>query len=534
MSIERLENRTVSLLQGQGLDLPRQAARVRNAWLPGRDGQPPLLVVVLLWGRECTDVVRLLDDCLDSLLADLHGTPAAWSPAQAARQVLAALNQQLFSQRRSGLGGVEVHAGLLLLLPGEAQFLQAGDIGLLRYIGGSLQSLAGREGQLLGRQAELALVQHSLPLNGDEYLLLAPQALLDVADLQRFREDCGALPAGELQSLLAPLLKAPGAAALLRPAAPLAGEPDVALPPPHWPALADAQPGQWLDGWCLLAECPYGPPGRLFQAEDEQGRSALLLLAAADANEAFWQREWAMRRSPVASLAQVMSSHRPRCHAFSLFAPPSVGTRSLLDWAAAHGPLDGPSLLALLEQLIVAVRALQRRGMQGLWLHPRNILIDEHARLVLLVEHAALLPGVPLQAMPSGDEPLAPELRKGRAVDGRADQFALAALAYWLFCGRWPDVALAAGGSGSQYLPLAHFTVRVPAGWDGVLARALAPMPEARFDALSEFQLALHKPLQHPEPHKRKTHTPQAWRLVLAAIVLLQLLMGLWMSLLLG
>jgi hypothetical protein len=184
--------------------------------------------------------------------------------------------------------------------------------------------------------------------------------------------------------------------------------------------------------------------------------------------------------------------------------------------------------------LIVAVRALQRRGMQGLWLNPRNILIDENARLLLLVEHAALLPGVPRQSMPQGAEPLAPELRQGLAVDGRADQFALAALAYWLFCGRWPDAARSGAGSGSHYLPLSHFTVRVPAGWDGVLARALAPMAQARFEALSEFQLALHKPLLHPHVQKTKTHTPHPWRLGLAAIVLVQLLMGLWISVLLG
>ena len=533
MSIERLDHPIANLLYAQGLDLPNQAARGRSIGLPAQAGQAPALLLALLWGRGCTDMVRILEQCLDNLLADLHCTPAAWTPAQAARQGLAVLNQQLYRQRRSGQQLGEVHAALLLVQAGEAQLLQAGAVGLLRYQGGSLENLAGRAGLQLGAQAELALLQHRLPLQHGQCLLLAPQALLDVADMQSVREACGALCEAGPQPLLAPLLRAPGAVALVLPGT-LVADP-VAAEPARWPAVSEARPGLQLDGWTLLAACAYGPPGRLFHAEDEQGRRALLCLAARDADEAYWQREWAMRRSPVSSLARVMSSARPRRHAFSLLAAPPTGTRSLQDWAAAHGPLDAASLLALLEQLIVAVRALQRRGMQGLWLDPRNILVDEGGRLQLWVEHAALLPGVPRQPLPADAQPLAPELRAGRAVDGRADQFALAALAYWLFCGRWPEVALADAPAACNYLPLAHFSAQVPAGWDGVLARALAPRAEARFEALSEFQQALHKPWQHRLSTSRRSPRAQwGWRMGLVVVLGLQLLSALWLSLLLG
>jgi len=529
MSIERMDHPAVSLLQGHGLDLPTQAARGRAMWLAGRQGRPPLLLVALLWARECADVVRDLERYLDALFADYRCTPAGWSEAQAARQVLAALNQQLFWRRRTGRSIPQLEAGLLLLQEGEAQFLQAGAIGLLRYQAGSLQSLVGRDGMQLGLQAELALVQHSLPLSQGEVLLLAPQPLLGVADLQAFRAGCAELDAERLLALLAPLLKAPGAAALLQ-----VGAADN-LPPPaareQWPALTEAVAGMQVDGWTLLGACSFGPPGRLFRARDEGAREALLWLAERAADEAFWQREWALRRSPVASLPQVLSAHRPRRHAFLLFEPPPAGARSLADWAAAHGPVDGQTLLALLEQAIVAVRALQRRGMQGLWLNPRQILIGEGGRLLLLPEHAALLPGVPRQPLPAEAIPLAPELRAAQPVDGRADQFALAALAYWLLCGQWPEIARPEGGATSRYVPLAQFAARLPAGWDGVLARALAPQPAARFEALSEFQQALQQRLQHPPPPLRPRGWPQPWRLALLAVLLVQLGLGLWLSL---
>ncbi|MFZ3204600.1 MAG: protein kinase, partial [Pseudomonas sp.] len=208
MSIERMDHPAVSLLLGGGIDLPAQAARARAMWLAGRQGRPPLLLVALLWARDCPDVVQQLQGYLDALFADYRCTPAGWSEAQAARQVLAALNQQLFRSRRTGRSVPRLDAGLLLLQGGDAQFLQAGAVGLLRHKGGGLQCLPGREDMQLGMQAELALVQHSLPLSAGEALLLAPQPLLGVADLDAFRAGCQTLAVASMPALLAPLLKA--------------------------------------------------------------------------------------------------------------------------------------------------------------------------------------------------------------------------------------------------------------------------------------------------------------------------------------
>lgn len=534
MSIAHIDHSAMRLALGHGLDLPNQAARARAMWVAGRQGRPPVLLVALLWARECTDAVQTLERYLDALFADYDGTPLGWSEAQAGRQVLAALNQQLFRQRQRGRRIAELDAGLLLLQDDEAQFLQAGAIGLLRYQGGSLQSLDGREGMQLGMQAELALVQHSLPLSPGQPLLLAPQALLSVADLQAFRSACQNLEVAQLPEVLAPLLKAPSAAVLMLAGAATQAEPksEPEAPAVYWPVLQQAHAGMQVDGWTLLEACPFGPPGRLFRACDEHARAALLWLAQRPADEVFRQYEWVLRRSPVANLPQLMSSHQPRRHAYLLFEPPSAPLRSLHEWFASHGPVDGQTLLLLLEQLIVAVRALQRRGMQGLWLDPRNILIDDQRRLILLPESAALLPGVPLQGLPEDARVLAPELRTQSPVDGRADQFALAALAYWLLGGQWPEVGLAEPGANCRYVPLANVAGGVPVGWDGVLARALAPQPQARFAALSEFQLALQQPMAHDDlPLRAHGRGPRHWQWALLGVLAVQLGMGLWLSL---
>jgi hypothetical protein len=417
MSIAHLDHPAIKLLCGSGVDLSMQAARAGATWLPGREGRSPALLVVLLWARECPDVVRTLERYLAGLLADCSCTPAGWSDAQAARQVLAAFNQQLFRKCQAGGGQAQINAGMLLLHNAHAQFLQAGDIGLWRSQQGKVCCLPGREGMPLGAQPELALVQHRLTLHPSELLLLAPQPLLDVADLQGL---CAASPllTGEaLTALFAPLLQAPGAAALMVPGSAEHAPEQIAREP--WALVNNAQPGMQLDGWTLLSACAYGAPGRMFRATDPRGREALLWLAEQAAEEVFWQREWVLRRCAVAGLPQVLSSHQPRRHAFLLVEPVSTGMRSLVEWRTGQGRLAAATVLAVLEQLISAVRGLQRRGMQGLWLDPRNILVDDSGRVLLLPEHAALLPGVPQQALPAQALPLAPEVRAGAAVGSR-------------------------------------------------------------------------------------------------------------------
>lgn len=238
-----------------------------------------------------------------------------------------------------------------------------------------------------------------------------------------------------------------------------------------------------------------------------------------------------MRRSPQKALPQVLSPRQTRSHAYLVLGKPPRGMRNLFDWVAAYGAPDTPTLMGIMTQLIAAVRSLQRRGMQGLWLSPRQILLGDDGRVLLLPGAVAILPGVARQPLPEQAVPLAPELRSGRALDGRADQFALAALLYWLMCGQWPEAARSDVGPGHCYVPLATFAVHVPQGWDGVLARALAPQPQARFEALSEFQLALQQPLQARRSQALLRAPMRPARLAALGLVTLPLLLGLLLSL---
>ncbi|MNR20457.1 hypothetical protein D3C85_1372970 [compost metagenome] len=122
-------------------------------------------------------------------------------------------------------------------------------------------------------------------------------------------------------------------------------------------------------------------------------------------------------------------------------------------------------------------------------------------------------------------------MRCGRALDGGADQFALAALAYWLLSDQWPEAACPEGGQASRYVPLAGIVQGMPDGWDGVLAKALAPQPRARFEALSEFQLALERPLEQARRQKPVSGRSRSLQLALLVLLGVPVLLGLWLGL---
>lgn len=524
MAHPNLEDLVPGLSAGHGPDLDGRAARVRAQWLAGRQGRPAVLLAALVWVRDCPFAVRLAQQMLDELFADYPCTPPSWSEAQAVRQVLALFNQRLFHGRDSAAAAT-IDIGVLLLQGDDLLFFQVGAVGLLRCRGGELQVFPGASESELGRSPELAVTQHSLHLECSDALLLAPQPLLALSDQASLR--LAQLNADELalRRWFRGLLAAPGAALLL------CGDSERQPPrlaAPSWPKVCATHPGQRLDGWTLLGSCAYGPAQRVFLAEDEEGRKALLCLAEQDADEAFWQREWAIRRSPVPSLLPLLSSRRPRTRAYWLWALPGPGMRTLDEWLAQRQKLSAGELLAVLDQLIEALRALQRRGMQGLWLGPRQILLDAAGNLCVLAEGAVQLPGELRAAAPHGWLPLAPELRRGEVMESRAEQFLLAAFAYWLLAGRWPGCAMP-DDQARHYQPLDGRLTNVPAGWDGVLAKALAPRPEARFAALSELRRALEDALERGEQARRDEALP-LWRGLALVVIGLQLCLGLWLG----
>ena len=125
----------------------------------------------------------------------------------------------------------------------------------------------------------------------------------------------------------------------------------------------------------------------------------------------------------------------------------------------------------------------------------------------------------------------APEQIQGLAVDGRADQYALACVAFELLTGVAPferDKAMSVLFAHLSEPPPSLGSRRpgLPAAADGVLARGMAKVPEQRFRSCADFADALReafglppysslealratvRPLPRPSSHPRSPRHP--------------------------
>ena len=102
----------------------------------------------------------------------------------------------------------------------------------------------------------------------------------------------------------------------------------------------------------------------------------------------------------------------------------------------------------------------------------------------------------------------APEQIQGRAVDGRADQYALACVAYQLLTGVVPferdqGMAVLLAHLSEPPPSLAARRPDLPAAADQVLARGLAKAPEKRYASCRDFADALREALGLAPYHRR-------------------------------
>jgi len=172
------------------------------------------------------------------------------------------------------------------------------------------------------------------------------------------------------------------------------------------------------------------------------------------------------------------------------------------------GPMEPVEAVGILAQVAGALDAAHERGLVHRDVKPGNVLLDrtaqgEHAYLTDfgLTKQTGTESGLTRMGSFMGTPAyMAPEQIEGQDVDGRADQYSLACLAFECLTGQVPvtrDQEFAVAMAHVRDQPPAPTSQRpeLPAAVDLVLAQAMAKDREARYESCSAFVEDLRRAL---------------------------------------
>ncbi|AVH60579.1 MULTISPECIES: serine/threonine-protein kinase [Streptomyces] len=178
--------------------------------------------------------------------------------------------------------------------------------------------------------------------------------------------------------------------------------------------------------------------------------------------------------------------------------------RALLD---RDGPLTVETALRIASQVASALDAAHEHDLVHRDVKPGNILVargtdSDHPEHVYLTDFGLTKKSLSLTGFTTVGEfvgtldYVAPEQISGRPVDGRCDLYSLACVVYETLAGGPPfqrdeDIALLWAHQYDQPPALSEKRAGIPLELDGVMAQALAKIPEDRYDSCLEFVAAL-------------------------------------------
>ncbi|WP_128378251.1 serine/threonine-protein kinase [Streptomyces cavernae] len=187
--------------------------------------------------------------------------------------------------------------------------------------------------------------------------------------------------------------------------------------------------------------------------------------------------------------------------------------RHLLD---QEGPLTPTVAARIAAQVASALDAAHDHGLVHRDVKPGNILVakgtdSDHPEHVYLTDFGLTKKSLSLTGFTTVGQfvgtldYVAPEQIAGRPVDGRCDVYSLACVVHETMAGGPPfqrddDMALLWAHQYDQPSPLTEQRPDIAPEVDGVLAKALAKSPEARYGSCLEFVAALRAAASGPGP----------------------------------
>jgi serine/threonine protein kinase len=289
--------------------------------------------------------------------------------------------------------------------------------------------------------------------------------------------------------------------------------------------LTGLAPGSRVAGYVLEELVGVGGMAAVFRARDERlGRVVALKLLAGD--------EAVRRRFAGEALAAAAVDHphiipvyaAGEADDYQYIAMRFVAGDDLQAVIRREGGMPARRAAAFISPVASALDSAHEAGLVHRDVKAANILVDarpgrpEHVYLSdfgvarrMLSASGLTVPGTFLGT----PDYAAPEQASGRPVDGRADQYALACVAYELLSGSVPfkrdEPILVLWAHVSDPPPrLTAVRPELPGAVDEVLARAMEKLPEHRYDSCGGFADALREALglEPYDPRRPAGHPP--------------------------
>lgn len=193
-------------------------------------------------------------------------------------------------------------------------------------------------------------------------------------------------------------------------------------------------------------------------------------------------------------------------------------------WALAHQPPERAALLRILGEAAAALDFAHAQGVLHRDVKPGNILLDENGTAHVSDFGLARPAGAPhltqVGSVVGTASYISPEQAEARPeIDGRADQYSLAVVAFELLAGQLPF-----RGENSTAVSLMHLTKpppapsslnpEVPAEVDQILLKALAKAPPDRFPTCQAFVAALGEAFEASDLRRLRELLDEARRLL--------------------
>ena len=281
--------------------------------------------------------------------------------------------------------------------------------------------------------------------------------------------------------------------------------------------LAGFRSGSLLAGYRLEAQVGAGGFAVVFRARDERlGRLvALKILAPALAADAAFRRRFMAESRAAAAVDDpyiIPVYEAGEADGVLFIAMRFVAGGDLRGVLDREGPLGPGRAASFISPVASALDAAHRAGLVHRDVKPANILVDarpdrpDHVYLSDFGVSKGAVSSVSLTGaghFVGTPDYSAPEQIGGLAVDGRADQYALACVAYQLLTGSTPfereqGMAVLFAHMSAPPPSLSARRPDLPRAADQVLTRALSKTPEDRYGSCRDFADALREALRLP------------------------------------